>query len=238
MDDIGKVISERLSQAFGKDTQEVTAHKLNTTQGNISKWVTGQQVPTTDFLLQISKAYEVSVDWILGLSDERDIDGIVYEKMTYEQAARIVDYLIKIGCIEVPNVRELHLPEEETTDSEETEFDEDEPPIEPPPVYDSDLIKIKDRALSHILRRRLKMYEIDEDYADLWRDNILPIFKGLKVVINSENMQAAIDTKNWSVFKDGDWVSTIGELSKLSEEELKAIVDAAQNKEKEGNSNG
>jgi len=50
-------------------------------------------------------------------------------------------------------------------------------------------------------------------------------------------MQAAIDTKNWSVFKDGDWVSTIGELSKLSEEELKAVVDAAQNKEKEGNSN-
>ena len=237
MEDIAKVISERLNEAFGNDTQEVTARKLHTTQGNVSKWIKGQQVPTTDFLLEISKAYGVSVDWILGLSDERDVDGISIEKLTYEQAARIVDYLIKIGCIEIPNVRDISVPDEEESEDVEEEVEEEEQQIEPQPIYDSDLIKIKDRALSHILRRRLKMYEIGEDYADLWRDNTLPIFKGLRVVVNSENMQAAIDTKNWSVFKDGDWASTLQELAKLSDEELRMIVEATKNKEKDGNRN-
>ena len=69
MTDLKEILKNRLTETFAEDTQEVTARKLNTTQGNVSKWVNGQQVPTADMLRDISKAYKVSVDWLLGISD-------------------------------------------------------------------------------------------------------------------------------------------------------------------------
>ena len=81
-----ELLKARLAETFENDTQEVVARKLMTTQGNVSKWLNGQ-IPTTDNLLSISKAYKVSVDWLLGISDEKEIDGVVLEKLTYEQIA-------------------------------------------------------------------------------------------------------------------------------------------------------
>ena len=80
-----ELLKARLAETFENDTQEVVARKLMTTQGNVSKWLNGQ-IPTTDNLLSISKAYKVSVDWLLGISDEKEIDGGVLEKLTYEHA--------------------------------------------------------------------------------------------------------------------------------------------------------
>ncbi len=248
MVDLAQIVAARLSEAFGNDTQEITARKVNTVQSNVSKWVKGQQIPQVDNLLEISKAYGVSIDWILGVSDKKEIDDVSIEKLTYEQAARIIDYLIKLGSIEVPNVNDIagHGSNDINNDYsdlddicvEEDETSEEKVTAKPQPIYDSDLLKINDRILSHILRRRLKMYEIGDDYADLWRENTLPVFKGVRVVVNSENLRNAIDTKNWPTFNDGDWVSTIEELSKLTEEELRALAQAAINKEKEGKDDG
>ncbi len=241
MADILETVAARLSEAFGNDTQEVTARKLNTTQGNVSKWITGQQMPTSDFLIEIAKAYDVSIDWLLGLSEVKDVDGVSLEKLTYEQAARVIDYLIKMGTVEVPDLNELSssVDPEGNYKAIVDELDEGtEDETKPRPVYDSDLLRVNDRALSHILRRRLKMYEIGEDYADLWRENTLPVFKGVRVVVNSENLRSVLDNKNWPTFKDGDWVSTIEELSKLTEEELRELAEKIMKKEKEGKDNG
>ena len=90
MNSLKDITKLRLSETFHGDTQEVIAKKLNTTQGNVSKWVNGQQIPTPEMLHDISKIYKVSVDWLLGISDEREIDGIALEKLTYEQVARII----------------------------------------------------------------------------------------------------------------------------------------------------
>lgn len=94
MEDLNSIVKDRLSDVFKNDTQETVARKLNTSQGNVSKWVNGQQVPTTDMLYEISKAYDVSVDWILGRSKSKEIDGLVIEKLTYEQTARVLDRLL------------------------------------------------------------------------------------------------------------------------------------------------
>ncbi len=67
MADLNKIISERLSKAFGNDTQDVTARKLCMTQGNVSKLVNGEQMPTVDTLVEVSRAYNVSVDWLVGV---------------------------------------------------------------------------------------------------------------------------------------------------------------------------
>lgn len=65
-----QVLKERLRVAFGDDSQETIAKKLNMTQGNISKILKGQQ-PSLDTIYQVSKIYEVSVDWLLGISEKK-----------------------------------------------------------------------------------------------------------------------------------------------------------------------
>lgn len=60
MDDLRKILPARLSELFKGETQESVARKLNTQQGNVSKWVNGTNIPPTETLLFISKAYKVS----------------------------------------------------------------------------------------------------------------------------------------------------------------------------------
>lgn len=64
-------IKERLREAFGSDSQETIGKKLNMTQGNVSKLLSGIQQPTLDTLYRIATVYDVSVDWLMGLSDRK-----------------------------------------------------------------------------------------------------------------------------------------------------------------------
>ena len=73
MDETREIMKARLQETFRNDTQETVARKLITSQSNVSKWLNGQMT-TTDNLISISKAYKVSVDWLLGISDEKEID--------------------------------------------------------------------------------------------------------------------------------------------------------------------
>ena len=62
-----KAIAERLKEIMN-DSQDTIASKLNMTQGNVSKLLSGTQLPTTDTLYRISEVYWIPTHWILGLS--------------------------------------------------------------------------------------------------------------------------------------------------------------------------
>lgn len=66
-------IKERLREAFGSDSQETIGKNLNMTQGNVSKLLSGAQQPTVDTLLRIANVYDVSIDWLMGLSDRKKV---------------------------------------------------------------------------------------------------------------------------------------------------------------------
>ena len=222
------ILAERLRITFGNDTQEVISRKLNMTQGNVSKLINGQQMPTVDTLLLISKAYKVSVDWLMGISDQPEIDGLVINKVSYEQIARMLDRLIEYNSIEIPDlisvVEENGIPiyiEQDENNGEQPDFE---------PIYDSDYIKIKDRLLSYLMRRRDKLAHIDLEMLDIWKEK-LDKFHGIRLLENTHNMQEVIDSRSPAQFKDGDWVSLVEELGKMSNEELEKIVDEIRKKE-------
>ncbi len=231
MEDLKEIISKRLAELFEGETQEMTANRLKMTQGNVSKWLSAQQLPTTDMLYMIAKVYDVSVDWILGISDVKDINGLDIDDLTYEQVARIMDKLIVND-----NMRILNLKEAESKQSPD-DFGEIETSgirIEIRPNDNSDYIKVKDRLLSYMLRRRYKIYDIGEDMVDFWQNSSLQNFKGLKVVDYKGNIQDALDAKGWVGLQDADWVNLIEEISKLSEEERAALIKEINDKKKEG----
>lgn len=232
------ILKKRLSETFKGDTQDVVARKLNTSQGNVSKWVSGQQIPTTDYLFSISEAYKVSIDWLLGRSDGKEIDGVVPDKLSYEQVAKVIDRLFEFGSIEMPDLNELNTGDGNFDFDDEDETLQEKTPPKRESRTDSDYIKIKDRVLSHILRRRLKIYEIGEDMKDVWKTKSLPLYKGCKLLNYSDDMEIAIDSKTWSAFGDADWVSLINELGHLSEEELADYIKQIKCNEKNGAKNG
>lgn len=68
-----EALKERLRDTFGTDSQEMVGNKLSMTQGNVSKLLSGSQQPTLETIYHIAKTYDVSVDWLLGLSDKKHI---------------------------------------------------------------------------------------------------------------------------------------------------------------------
>lgn len=237
MDDLKDIVAKRLSELFEKETQDITASRLQTTQGNVSKWLNGTQLITTDNLYRISKVYNVSIDWILGISDVRDINGLNIDDLTYEQVARIIDKLIVNDNVKILNLKEADK-KKDSDDFSDIEVQTSGIKIEIRPNDNADYIKVKDRLLSYMLRRRYKIYDVGEDMVEFWQSSSLPNFKGLKVVDNKGNMQDALDAKGWAGLQDADWVSLIEEISRLTEEERDALIQEINNKKKEGQSDG
>ena len=52
------------------DTQEKLAEKLHVSTSAVSKWEQGTAEPSLDCLVQICRMYEVSSDFLLGLTDD------------------------------------------------------------------------------------------------------------------------------------------------------------------------
>lgn len=203
-----EILKKRLKEAFGDETEDTVAVKIFTTQGNVSKWLNGKGTPSISSLKEISRAYKVSVDWLLGISNEKEIDGIAIEKLTYEQAALFIDKMIELGIVEIPDLEQV---------ARDVRSDKD---YSHNPRYDSDYIKINDRLLSYMLRRRYKVYDIGEDFVDLWKDNSLPVFRGLRLLKYSKETEKLMDSQNWTSFKDGDWVALVNSIADMTQDEV------------------
>lgn len=232
-------LPERLAETFGSETQEITSDRLDTTQSNISKWLNGQQTPTTDTLFQIAKTYNVSVDWLLGLSKVKEIDGIAFDKITYEQAFIFIDRLMQMNNISLANLAEIAGIVKGNFDYDFGDLDEEEENHQDEIVnekYDPDYIKITDRLLSYLFRLRYKTAGVSEDIMEMWKEKEIPNFRRLRLVNNVGNITEALDAKGWAHFKAGDWIDTIEQLRHMTEDERKDFIERVK-KEKEGNRN-
>ena len=69
-------ISEKIKQLREKSdlTQAELARKLGLTRSSINGWEMGLSVPSTPFLVELSKTFNVSIDYLLGLKHESVID--------------------------------------------------------------------------------------------------------------------------------------------------------------------
>ena len=94
------IIKERLKEAFGSDSQETVGKKLNMTQGNVSKLLSGAQQPTLETIYHVAEIYEVSIDWILGISDSKKVYKRI-EGTTYTTAVDNLQDLVRHGALKM-----------------------------------------------------------------------------------------------------------------------------------------
>jgi len=147
-----EVISKRLKEAFGKDTQETVAAKLHMSQANVSKILSGRQMPTAEMLESVSNIYEVSVDWLLGLSDDKHVHKVI-NAPTYEEAVKILLDAEACGAIKL--------------------LIESNGNIE---------IKVEDPLLQILLKKGNGLRKIDFDIYKDWREQRLSEFDGKEII--------------------------------------------------------
>lgn len=152
-----KLFRLRLKEAFGTDTQKMIAEKLHTTQGNVSKWLSSPQQPELDTLYSISETYKVSIDWLLGLSEQKKIVKSS-SKTTY---ALIAEALCDLRLHQAAEIDDGLRPKEHI------------------------FIEIKDPLLNMLIDKGFKLISTDPDIYKEWAETRLSLFEDAELIWNS-----------------------------------------------------
>ena len=143
---ITESIKDRLREAFGADSQETIGKKLNMTQGNVSKLLSGTQQPTIDTLYRIATTYDVSIDWLMGLSDRKKCIK-PDSNVTYGLAVEVLQNLIQSGSKLVDDEKQNQME-----------------------------IKIEDPIIVKLLRKCRTLSKADWDLFKEWKNTKLSLF--------------------------------------------------------------
>lgn len=75
--DVGKVFGERLLKLREerKETQEQLAKAVNITRQSLSRYETNERTPNIELIYSIAQHYDVSADYLLGLSEVTSLDN-------------------------------------------------------------------------------------------------------------------------------------------------------------------
>ena len=193
-----EVIKKRLKETFGSDSQEIVGKKLNMTQGNVSKLLSGGQQPTLETIYHVAEAYGVSVDWILGITNNKVIEKS-NDIVTYRGATKAISDLVIYRAIEMTeDVHEMVLTIKDPliknlvrksitlrkTDKElNTNWEENKlslfsdcPLVSPEAWKDDRLFVLLSEAVTESNWKEVydKADKIDAEYAEMYGDNINP----------------------------------------------------------------
>lgn len=204
---LSEIVSSRLKDLFKDETQTDVAEKLNMTQGNISRLVNGEQDPKLDTLIKISRIYHVSIDWILGLKNDRNIDSINTESMDYSQV-----FLILAKLQETKTITPAQPTDTVVEDFGDEDADEASDSITTEGA-NYDLLRINDPTISFLLRRRMKLIDVDQSIYEDWKEKHLPEYQGIGLLPCDEALKKyMIEERTGNA--DGDWSSSLAEYSK------------------------
>ena len=70
-----RIFCERLKELRGGMSQRDFAIKIGANQQTYSNWEAGRKDPASSVLPSIATTMGVSIDWLLGLSDRRELGG-------------------------------------------------------------------------------------------------------------------------------------------------------------------
>lgn len=151
---------ERIKELKGNDSQEVFAQKIHTTQSNISKLFKGTTLPSASTLIELANTYHVSVDWLLGLSDEKEAvsqvqsHNLTAQTITYADAMAVLEVLYQKGSIDVG-------------------YDNNGYNSEPDPST----IYVRDKVLAYFLDNRFRYSGGSKNIYDIWLKQATSIYE-------------------------------------------------------------
>lgn len=192
-----EVLRSRLREAFGNDPQDMVAKKLNMTQGSISKILSGNQQPTLETIYHVSEAYGVSVDWLLGFSEKRQVTKYTGET-TYASAVEAIgDVIWKGGKIENDKGSNIAT------------------------------IKIEDPLLRMLLRKYKALWDTDRDLHTDWVNDKLSLFEDKPLLFSGDWVLNNIDFLVSEAVTESNWLEVYDAAVKAGDEFAEMMGDYA-----------
>lgn len=94
-DSVKAIFSKAFKKVIRDDSQKTVAKKILSNQTTVSKLLNGSQAPSAEMLVQISKTYDCSVDYLLGTQKQKEEK----KEYTYSDFLRIIYFLVAKKCI-------------------------------------------------------------------------------------------------------------------------------------------
>lgn len=146
------LISSRIKALMGDESQTSFADRIKISQSSVSKMISGE-TPSVSTLLAIAHAYDVSTDWLLGLSDDQKRTTVPSsENMTYADALCVLDKLLQTGSISAQH------------------------PDQPRTLY------VRDEVLFYLLKSRAKAEGLDIKTREFWYKQIAEQFVDTEIL--------------------------------------------------------
>lgn len=169
MEALDKETLARIKELRGDMSQNEFAEYIHSSQANMSRLFSKGQASYTT-LISIAQTYDVSLDWLLGISEKRKPDGrIPPNEMTYADIISIATYLYDIGAIE-----------EGWYSNEERA-----------PQY----IEISDPVLRYLVESHFQAQSVDKSMREIWVRQQLDLFSKYKVTPWSEDVRREFYTQ-------------------------------------------
>lgn len=161
------IFIKRFGEVMGAATQKQFAEKLHTTQTTISKILNGKSDPSLEILKTIVEEYGVSLDWLLGLCEEKYIHNVSVHKLTYPYVLSVFYELLQGGNISVK------ITSNENSDVPDTWEDR---------LYGHEqncALILKDVVLKELMLKLNSDIRISKKAAESWKDSVSDDFKEL-----------------------------------------------------------
>ena len=164
-DNTADVTLERILELKGNDTQDAFGKKIKMSQANVSKMLKGTP-PSAATLIEIAKAYHVSVDWLLGLSEQKEhTSNLDVSNLTYSDVMAVIDKLYENGTIQMGY--------DYTSYGNES---------------DPGMLLVQDKILLFLLEGMDKLSGDNADIAGLWKDKTYKAFSNTPLLQWSEKV--------------------------------------------------
>lgn len=159
------VTLERILELKGNDTQDAFGKKIKMSQANVSKMLKGTP-PSAATLIEIAKAYHVSVDWLLGLSEQKEhTSNLDVSNLTYSDVMAVIDKLYENGTIQMGYDYNSYGNES-----------------------DPGMLLVQDKILLFLLEGMDKLSGDNADISDLWKDKTYKAFSDTPLLQWSEKV--------------------------------------------------
>lgn len=166
-DNTADVTLERILELKGNDTQDAFGKKIKMSQANVSKMLKGTP-PSAATLIEIAKAYHVSVDWLLGLSEQKEhTSNLDVSNLTYSDVMAVIDKLYENGTIQMGYDYNSYGNES-----------------------DPGMLLVQDKILLFLLEGMDKLSGDNADIAGLWKDKTYKAFSNTSLLQWSEKVDA------------------------------------------------
>ena len=164
-DNTADVTLERILELKGNDTQDAFGKKIKMSQANVSKMLKGTP-PSAATLIEIAKAYHVSVDWLLGLSEQKEhTSNLDVSNLTYSDVMAVIDKLYENGTIQMGYDYNSYGNES-----------------------DPGMLLVQDKILLFLLEGMDKLSGDNADIAGLWKDKTSKAFSNTPLLQWSEKV--------------------------------------------------